>query len=108
MSDTAALSGISQAQDRHLLGFLANTHFRKKSGDLTLSMGVTVRRQFHSDGLELNATTVLDALDEGRSEITRFDDGGILNIDRCVFRPEAIGNCLLSLFHASSGYAARR
>jgi hypothetical protein len=43
--------------------------------------------------LELfNATTVLDALDENRSEIARFDDGGVLNIERYVFRPEAVGN----------------
>ena len=45
------------------------------------------------DGLELfNATTVLDALDENRSEIIRFDDGDVLNIERYVFRQEAVGN----------------
>jgi hypothetical protein len=43
--------------------------------------------------LELfNATTVLDALDENRSEIIRFDDGDVLNIERYVFRQEAVGN----------------
>jgi len=48
------------------------------------------------DGLELfNATTVLDALDENRSEIIRFDDGDILNIERYVFRQEAVGNQLI-------------
>jgi hypothetical protein len=48
------------------------------------------------DGLALfNATTVLDALDEDRSEIIRFDDGDILNIERYVFRQEAIGNSLI-------------
>jgi hypothetical protein len=48
------------------------------------------------DGLELfNATTVLDALDEGRSEIIRFDDGDILNIERYVFHQEVIGNSLI-------------
>jgi hypothetical protein len=48
------------------------------------------------DGLELfNATTVLDALDEDRSEIIRFDDGDVLTIERYVFRQEAIGNCLI-------------
>jgi hypothetical protein len=46
------------------------------------------------DGLELfSATTVLDALDEDQSEIIRFDDGDILNIERYVFRQEAVGNC---------------
>ncbi|EHK53418.1 hypothetical protein [Allomesorhizobium alhagi] len=46
------------------------------------------------DGLELfNATTVLDALDENRSEIMRFDDGDILNIERYEFRRQAVGNC---------------
>jgi hypothetical protein len=46
------------------------------------------------DGLELfNATTVLDALDENRSEIMRFDDGDILNIERYELRREAVGNC---------------
>jgi hypothetical protein len=48
------------------------------------------------NGLELfNATTVLDALDEGRSEIIRFDDGDILNIERYVFHQEVIGNSLI-------------
>ncbi|MER8826432.1 hypothetical protein NKH73_10475 [Mesorhizobium sp. M0938] len=46
------------------------------------------------DRLELfNATTVLDALDEDQSEIVRFEDGDILNIERYVFRQEAVGNC---------------
>lgn len=40
-----------------------------------------------------NATTILDALDEERSEIVRFDDGGLLAIERHVFRPDVIGNC---------------
>jgi hypothetical protein len=45
------------------------------------------------DGLELfNATTVLDALDEDRSEITRFDNGDVLDIERYVFRQEAVRN----------------
>jgi hypothetical protein len=44
-------------------------------------------------GLELfNATTVLDALDENWSKIIRFDDGDVLNIERYVFRQEAVGN----------------
>lgn len=48
------------------------------------------------DGLELfNATTVLDALDEDQSRIIRFDNGDILNIERYVFRQEAIGNSLI-------------
>jgi hypothetical protein len=47
-------------------------------------------------GLELfNATSVLDALDEDRSEIIRFDDGDILNIERYALRQEAIGNSLI-------------
>jgi hypothetical protein len=48
------------------------------------------------DGLELfNATTVLDALEENRSEIIRFNDGDVLNIERYVFRQEAVGDYLI-------------
>jgi hypothetical protein len=48
------------------------------------------------DGLELfNPTTVLDALDEGRSEVIRFDDGDILNIERHVLRPDVIRDTLM-------------
>jgi hypothetical protein len=39
-----------------------------------------------------NVTTVVDALDEGRSEIARFDDGSIMCIDRHVLGPDAIGD----------------
>jgi hypothetical protein len=39
-----------------------------------------------------NATTILDALDEERSAIVRFDDGDLLAIERHVFRPDVIGN----------------
>jgi len=38
-----------------------------------------------------NVTSIVDALDEERSTIVRFDDGGILNIERHVFKPDAIG-----------------
>lgn len=39
-----------------------------------------------------NATNIIDALDEERSDIARFDDGGILAIERHMFRPDVIGN----------------
>ena len=38
-----------------------------------------------------NATTILDALDEERSAIARFDDGALMAIEQHVFRPEIIG-----------------
>ncbi|AZO43397.1 hypothetical protein EJ076_21045 [Mesorhizobium sp. M7D.F.Ca.US.005.01.1.1] len=38
-----------------------------------------------------NVTTVVDALDEERSKIVRFDDGGIMAIEGLVLRPGAIG-----------------
>jgi hypothetical protein len=37
-----------------------------------------------------NTLTVVDALDEERSELTRFDDGGILAVDRYEFRPDVV------------------
>jgi hypothetical protein len=37
-----------------------------------------------------NALTVVDALDEDRSEIVRFDDGSILSVDRYAFRDDAV------------------
>lgn len=39
-----------------------------------------------------NVTTVLDALDEERSRLVRFDDGGIMMIESTVLRPDAIGD----------------
>jgi hypothetical protein len=39
-----------------------------------------------------NATTIVDALDQERSTITRFDNGEVLAIERHVFKPDAIGN----------------
>lgn len=39
-----------------------------------------------------NATRIIDALDEDRSTIVRFDDGSVLTIERHVFRPDAIGD----------------
>ncbi|MER9306642.1 hypothetical protein NKJ06_21910 [Mesorhizobium sp. M0293] len=39
-----------------------------------------------------NVTTVADALDEERSKIVRFDDGGIMMIESTVLRPGAIGD----------------
>ena len=39
-----------------------------------------------------NATTIIDALDEERSTIARFDDGGLLAIERHVFRRDMIGD----------------
>jgi hypothetical protein len=37
-----------------------------------------------------NTTTVVDALDEDRSELVAFDDGTILAVERYEFRPEAV------------------
>lgn len=37
-----------------------------------------------------NTLTVVDALDEDRSEIVRFDDGSILTVERYTFRPDAV------------------
>jgi len=37
-----------------------------------------------------NTTTVVDALDEERSELVRFDDGSILAVERYEFRPDAV------------------
>jgi hypothetical protein len=59
------------------------------------------------EGLELfNATTELDALDEDRSEIIRYHDGGIMAIERYVLRRETIGNALIFKlpYRASSLY----
>jgi hypothetical protein len=59
------------------------------------------------DELELfNATTELDALDEDRSRIVRYDDGSLLEIERYVLRREAIGNALIFKlpYRASSLY----
>ncbi|CDX56793.1 conserved hypothetical protein [Mesorhizobium plurifarium] len=39
----------------------------------------------------LNVTNVIDALDEARSRIVRFDDGDILAIERYAFDAEKIG-----------------
>ena len=39
-----------------------------------------------------NATRIIDALDEERASIARFDDGSILAIERHAFRPDAIGD----------------
>ncbi|WP_027165767.1 DUF1629 domain-containing protein [Mesorhizobium sp. WSM3224] len=38
-----------------------------------------------------NVTNVIDALDEARSQIVRFDDGAILAIERYAFDAERIG-----------------
>ena len=59
------------------------------------------------DELELfNATTELDALDEDRSRIVRYDDGSLMEIERYVLRREAIGNALIFKlpYRASSLY----
>ena len=59
------------------------------------------------NGLELfNATTELDALDEDRSQIVRYNDGDIMVIERYVLRREAIGNALIFKlpYRASSLY----
>jgi hypothetical protein len=45
------------------------------------------------DGEDLwlvNPWRTVDALDVGRSQVRRFSDGGIMNIDRYVFREEAV------------------
>ncbi|WP_292147066.1 DUF1629 domain-containing protein [Mesorhizobium sp.] len=43
----------------------------------------------------LNATNVIDALDEARSRIVRFDDGDILAIESYAFDAEKIGTAEL-------------
>lgn len=42
-----------------------------------------------------NATSIVDALDEENSHIVRFDDGGILAIEKHVLRPDVIGGTQL-------------
>ncbi|MPZ41568.1 MAG: hypothetical protein GEU95_26690 [Rhizobiales bacterium] len=37
-----------------------------------------------------NVLTVVDALDEKNSELIRFDDGDILNVERYEFRPDLV------------------
>lgn len=44
-----------------------------------------------ADLLMYNATRVLDALDERTSTIRRFAGGGIMMIERHVFRPDVLG-----------------
>lgn len=39
-----------------------------------------------------NATVILDALDEERSAIARFDNGDLMAIERHAFKPEIIGD----------------
>lgn len=56
-----------------------------------------------------NVTTFVDALDKEQSVIARFDDGGILQIEKHVFRPEAIGDAKIfrlpeHIVHGSSIY----
>ncbi|TIV65603.1 MAG: hypothetical protein E5V86_11465, partial [Mesorhizobium sp.] len=43
----------------------------------------------------LNVTNVIDALDEARSQIVRFDGGDILAIERYAFDAEKIGTAEL-------------
>jgi hypothetical protein len=40
----------------------------------------------------LNVTTVLDCLDPERSTIRRFDNGGIMAVERYVFRAVCVGD----------------
>lgn len=42
-----------------------------------------------------NVTTVLDALDEERSRVSRFSDGGIMSIEGYVFRSEALNKAAI-------------
>ena len=42
-----------------------------------------------------NVTNIIDALDEQKSEIARFSDGRIMDIDSFVFRPEKVTGHLL-------------
>ena len=37
-----------------------------------------------------NATTVVDALDEGRSKVNHFSSGRIMSIDEFAFKPESV------------------
>ena len=43
----------------------------------------------------LNVTTLIDALDNEASRVACFDDGSILEVEKYVFRPEAIGEAQL-------------
>ena len=40
-------------------------------------------------------TNVIDALDETRSEVLRFDDGSVMRIARFVFRPDCLSDELI-------------
>ncbi len=42
-----------------------------------------------------NATRIIDALDQARSQIVRFEDGDILNIERYSFDPIEIGDHMI-------------
>jgi hypothetical protein len=42
-----------------------------------------------------NVTTMLDALDEGRSRVSRFSDGGIMSIEGYVFRPGVLSDAAI-------------
>jgi hypothetical protein len=48
-----------------------------------------------------NVTHTVDALDEDRSELIRFDDGRVMRIAQFCFHPEKVLNELL--FHVSQG-----
>lgn len=48
-------------------------------------------RSADGDFVAYNVTTLLDALDEVASDLSRFDDGRIMRIHKAIFRPDRIG-----------------
>lgn len=77
-----ALLGVIPVFSEHAVSVLRD--FLGANGEL-LPLRHERRRYF-----ALNVTTVIDALDEQRSHVDRFSDGGIMSIDAYVFKQEAI------------------
>ena len=42
-----------------------------------------------------NVTRIIDCLDEANSEVVRFDDGGVLNIEKYEFIPKVLENSII-------------
>jgi len=58
-----------------------------------------------SDYHLFNVTHVIDALDEERSEVAYFSDGGVMDVKRYEFRPEELeGETLFKLSQLSHSY----
>lgn len=69
--------------------------FRRRAierlGDVALRYGQFLPLQGEGDAWLYNVTNVLDALDEERARIVRFDDGSILAIEDYAFKADVIG-----------------